>query len=286
MINTKVVCFFVVFNVLLIFYHDTSSVLPEGNKMNNSEKLQHIAEHLLSKRKCGSGASDLPKGFTLDSIEDVLVIHKLMIKLNDETVYGWKCMLPSSNGVITLAPLLHKPIKGTDTCLVNSENRKALIEPEIAFVLNKDLSGLKPYSNEQIDNAIGSAHLALELIGNRFSKKYEATQFEKLADGLSNQGVYIGPEISQEKAYESNNITLVVEQEGKKSANVTGQHPGKLPQRPLYWAINFLSANDFKLEKNQVFITGSYNGLMEVDINLPIKIVYEGLGEINIKFET
>jgi len=278
--------FFGVFNVLLIFHHNTSSVLPEGNKMENSEKFEHIAAHLLSKREYGSGASDLPKGFTLDSIEDVLAIQKLMIKHNGETVYGWKCMLPSNNGIITLAPLLHKPIYATKACLLKTKNNKALIEPEIAFILNKDLSALKVYTNEQIDNAVGSAHLALELIENRFSKQYEATQFEKLADGLSNQGVYIGPEISQKKAYESNNITLIVEQEGDNSFNVTGQHPGKLPQLPLSWAINFLSANGFKLEKNQVFITGSYNGLMEMDINKQIQITYDGLGKIHVKFET
>jgi len=253
--------------------------------LGDLKQLTDIAAYLLSRRECGNGTSDLPEGHTLESIEDVLAIQKLMIKLNGETVYGWKCMLPSSNGVITLAPLLHKPIKGTDTCLINSENCQALIEPEIAFVLNKDLSALKPYTNEQIDNAIGSAHLALELIENRFSKQYEATQFEKLADGLSNQGVYIGPEISQKKAYESNNITLTVDQEADNSFNVTGQHPGKLPQLPLYWAINFLSANGFKLEKNQVFITGSYNGLMEVEMNKPIQITYEGLGKIHVKFE-
>jgi 2-keto-4-pentenoate hydratase len=254
--------------------------------MDNSEKFKHIAAHLLSKRDSRNGVSDLPDGLTPGSIEDVLAIHKLMIKLNDGKVYGWKCMLPPSNGAITLAPLLHKPINDTNTCSLNTKNNKALIEPEIAFILNKDLSALKVYTNEQIDNAVGSAHLALELIENRFSKQYEATQFEKLADGLSNQGVYIGPEVSLEKAYESNNITLIVEQEGDNSFIVTGQHPGQLPQFPLYWAINFLSANGFKLEKNQVFITGSYNGLMEMDINKEIKITYEELGEIKVKFET
>ncbi|WP_165724977.1 2-keto-4-pentenoate hydratase [Pseudoalteromonas sp. SA25] len=253
--------------------------------MEKSEKFRHIAGHLLSKRESGNGVSDFPEGLTLDAIEDVLAIQKLMIKLNDETVYGWKCMLPSSNGAITLAPLLHKPISATKNCPLNTKNNKALIEPEIAFILNKDLWALKEYTNEQIDNAIGSAHLALELIENRFCEQYVATQFEKLADGLSNQGVYIGPEVRLEKAYKSNNITLIVKQEGHKSSNVIGQHPGDLPQKPLYWAINFLSANGFKLEKNQVFITGSYNGLMEVDINKDVQIIYEGLGEIHVKFE-
>ncbi|TMP03655.1 2-keto-4-pentenoate hydratase [Pseudoalteromonas sp. S3178] len=253
--------------------------------MSDLKQLTDIAAHLLSKRECGNGASDLPEEFTIESIEDVLAIQKLMIKLNDETVYGWKCMLPSSTGAITLAPLLYKPINATKTCLLNTKNNKALIEPEIAFVLNKDLTVLKEYTNEQIDSAVSRAHLALELIENRFSKQYEATQFEKLADGLSNQGVYIGPEISLEKAYESNNITLIVEQEGDKSFNVIGQHPGHLPQLPLYWAINFLSANGFKLEKNQVFITGSFNGLMEMDINKEIQITYEELGKLHIKFE-
>ncbi|MEI8619227.1 hypothetical protein P4S63_25690 [Pseudoalteromonas sp. B193] len=91
----------------------------------------------------------------------------------------------------------------------------ALIEPEIAFVLNKDLARYGEYKDEEIDNAIGSAHLALELIQNRFPVGYQATHYEKLADGLSNQGVYLGPKVDVKKAYESSDIHITVKQGGR-----------------------------------------------------------------------
>jgi len=251
--------------------------------MEKSEKFRHIAAHLLSKRESGNGASDFPEGLTLDSIEDVLAIQKLMIKLNDETVYGWKCMLPSDDGTITLAPLLHAPVKSMGRCALFIKNNKALIEPEIAFVLNKDLASYGEYKDEEIDNAIGSAHLALELIQNRFPVGYQATHYEKLADGLSNQGVYLGPKVDVKKAYESSDIHITVKQ-GDRKSNHVGKHPAHLPQEPLYWAINFLAANGFELKTDQIFITGSYNGVMELDINEITSIKYEGLGEFKVEF--
>lgn len=255
----------------------------KGTTVDNSILLEHIAKHLLNKREQGIAIPDLSSDITLNSIDDVLAVQKLMIKLNNQKVYGWKCMLPSGDGTIILAPLLHAPVKSMGRCALFTKNNKALIEPEIAFVLNKDLASYEEYKNEDIDNAIGSAHLALELIQNRFPEGYQATHYEKLADGLSNQGVYLGPKVDVKKAYESSDINIDVKQ-GEDLQSYAGKHPAGLPQLPLYWAINFLTENGFELKAGHIFITGSYNGLMQLDINKKTSIKYEGLGEITVEF--
>ncbi|ALQ07971.1 MULTISPECIES: hypothetical protein [Pseudoalteromonas] len=251
--------------------------------MTNSSKFTSIAKYLLNKRGHNNEVSDFPENLTISSMNDVINVQKLMIKLNNNTVYGWKCMLPLDNGAYILAPLLHMPIKSIEHCELITKNDKALMEPEIAFVLNKNLDIFKEYKNEEVDNAIGSAHLALELIQNRFTDDYSATHFEKLADGLSNQGVYLGPKVDIKKVYESSNIHITVKQ-GDRESNHIGKHPAHLPQEPLYWAINFLAANGFELKTDQIFITGSYNGVMELDINEVTSIKYEGLGEFKVEF--
>jgi len=251
--------------------------------LNNSIENKLVATHFIAQRSQTPVQSDIPKELTLNTIDDVLAVQKLMIYLNNQKVYGWKCMIPSAEGEITLAPLLHKPIESNERCALYTENDKALIEPEIAFVLDTDLHSNKQYSNEEIDTAFGRAYIALELIQNRFSKNYQATRFEKLADGLSNQGIYLGPQIAKDKAYESSRINVNIKQPSQ-VLNLAGKHPAGLAQLPLYWAINFLSEQGFSLTAGQVFITGSYCGLVKLNTNEKTSISYENLGTFDTTF--
>ena len=130
--------------------------------MNNSIQLKLIATHLLAQREENPARSNFPKELVLDSTDDAIEVQKLMIYLNDQTVYGWKCMLPLDDGSIILAPLLHAPIKQAENCPLYTTNNKALVEPEIAFILQSDLPSNKTYKNEDVDTAFASAHLALE----------------------------------------------------------------------------------------------------------------------------
>jgi len=251
--------------------------------VNNSIQLKLIATHLLAQREENPARSNFPKELVLDSTDDAIEVQKLMIYLNDQSVYGWKCMLPLDDGSIILAPLLHAPIKQAENCPLYTANNKALIEPEIAFILQSDLPSNKTYTNEDVDTAFASAHLALELIQKRFDEGTPSTHIEKLADGLSNQGVYLGPQIDKTKAYNASTVNINIEQTDAE-LSFAGAHPAKLAQLPLYWAVNYLSAKGIDLKAGHVFITGSYCGVVELNIDQLTTISYEGLGAFSTTF--
>ena len=251
--------------------------------MNNSIQLKLIATHLLAQREENPARSNFPKELVLDTTDDAIEVQKLMIYLNDQTVYGWKCMLPLDDGSIILAPLLHAPIKQAENCPLYTTNNKALIEPEIAFILESDLPSNKNYSNEDIDTAFTRAHLALELIQKRFDESTLSTHIEKLADGLSNQGVYVGPQIDKAKAYNASSVNINVKQTDAE-LSFAGAHPAELAQLPLYWAVNYLSAKGIDLKAGHVFITGSYCGVVELNTDQLTTISYEGLDAFSTTF--
>ncbi|MBH0001504.1 2-keto-4-pentenoate hydratase [Pseudoalteromonas sp. SWYJZ12] len=251
--------------------------------MNNSIQLKLIATHLLAQREENPARSNFPKELVLDTTDDAIEVQKLMIYLNEQTVYGWKCMLPLDDGSIILAPLLHAPIKQAENCPLYTTNNKALIEPEIAFILQSDLPSNKIYKNEDVDTAFASAHLALELIQKRFDEDTPSTHIEKLADGLSNQGVYLGPQIDKAKAYNASTVNINVKQT-ELELNLAGVHPAKLAQLPLYWAVNYLSAKGINLKAGQVFITGSYCGVVELNTDQLTTVSYEDLGSVSTTF--
>src|SRR5690606_39981142 len=57
----------------------------------------------------------------------------------------------------------------------------------------------EPYTPADVDAAIARTHLALELINSRYAEPDAAEFPEMLADGLVNQGLFIGPEVRSEE---------------------------------------------------------------------------------------
>jgi 2-keto-4-pentenoate hydratase len=101
--------------------------------------------------------------------------------------------MPGANKVV-LAPIYANTVfQEADTCTVWSDQQCARIEPELAFILGRDLPArAESYTVAEIDAAIQETRLALELIGTRYSDPDAATFAEHLADGLFNQGLYLG----------------------------------------------------------------------------------------------
>ncbi|PWJ36054.1 2-keto-4-pentenoate hydratase [Sediminitomix flava] len=245
---------------------------------------EKAAKELLNRRKAGVKAPQLPEDIRPKSLDDALAIHQEMLKQKGDAG-GWKCLLPPSEGQIIAAPIFMDSVQRGETVSLIEDNSMARIEPEIAFVLEKDLpANTEGYSNEEIDAAIGNCHMALELMQARFDAESGATFYEKLADCMVNQGLFIGPEIERELAYKASEIFIDIEQEGL-SITKEGKHPNELPQNPLHWFINYMTKRGQSFKAGEAIITGSYAGIVEVDFDLETTISYKGLGEYKVTFK-
>ena len=255
--------------------------------MNEHNDLTDLAQHLFAQRNTKTPNSHFDSMLP-QSIEQAIAVQQKMANLNGK-IAGWKCLVPQANGQLIVAPILQAAEHG-ELCgiipTIKDEVALALIEPEIAFILGQDIEPHRSYSNAEIDQAISATHMALELIQNRFSGDIQPSYYQKLADGLSNQGVYIGPEIDRSVAYVANHVDVVVTDKSAPDEPqlFAGKHPCDLPQLPVYWMINYLSQLGIKLSAGQAIITGSYCGVVKVPMETDINIEYRGIGLFDVKF--
>ena len=241
------------------------------------------AQEFLTRREANHRGGPLAADCRPTNFEDALAIQNATVKASGKNIAGWKCLVPLDPAKIIVGPVLDGAVQKGDECLVQpTEPGKTLIEPEIAFVLGADLPARAGgYTESEVDEAIGSCHMALELLQRRYaaSANDELSFADRQADCLLNQGIFIGPEISKAKAYDAAEIKLSIDEN-----NYDGKHPNASAQAPVYWFVNFMSERGVDLEKGQAIITGSYAGAIE----LPVKttnIAYEGIGQYQVTFK-
>lgn len=248
---------------------------------------QTAATILVNRRQTGEKADRLPEDCRPSDINSALAIQQAVTELwceqMDDSVGAWKCGLPSSDKVI-LAPIYTRTIDSIPPISLWPMGQNARIEPELAFFLGVDLPPrTEPYSEAEIDAAIVRTHLALELIDSRYNDPKSCSFPEMLADGLINQGLFIGPEVNSEIAKNTTHFALDVCYHGE-NRTIQASHPTGNPRAPLYWLVNFLREQNQGLITGQAVITGSYAGVIEVPLETDIAIKYEGLGDMNIRF--
>ncbi|MGF1679969.1 hydratase [Photobacterium minamisatsumaniensis] len=245
---------------------------------------EQAATELLNRRVAGTKAPRLAEQQRPTNVDDALQIQSSMIDQYSDEVGGWKCLLPLADDKFVVAPIFADTVQRGENCQLFADNNKARIEPEIAFILAADLpANPEGYSEAQINEAIGSCYMALELMQARFSDDSGAEFYEKLADCLVNQGMFIGPQVEREKAFSAAKIAITVTQD-EEVQTFNGEHPNNLPQSPIYWLINYMTRRGIHFHAGEAIITGSYCGIVEVAFNKPTTINYGGIGEYQVTF--
>jgi 2-keto-4-pentenoate hydratase len=202
-------------------------------------------------------------------------------------VVGWKCGMPSSERWV-LASLFQTELQSGKQCKIwPNANGLARVEPELCFVLKQPLPArVLPYTPEEIDQAIGSTHLALELIQSRYAVDAGAEFLDQLADGLFNQGMWLGPPIVGPELAEFT-LRFVLDDKPMSDGSavaIAAKHPNQAPRLPLYWLVNFLSSHQIDLTKGQMLITGSYAGVLEFPLQRSVSMQFGELGQCDFTF--
>ncbi|MGY5449602.1 fumarylacetoacetate hydrolase family protein [Agarivorans sp. MS3-6] len=250
----------------------------------NKDICLHAAAVLLKNRNTSLNVPRLKPELRPKSIDDALGIQAAMAELRQDSVGGWKCLLPIAADKLIVAPIFADDIQSGRQCELMADTGVAKVEPEIAFVLAKDLPAqTDDYSEAQINDAIGDCHMALELIQRRFADSEQASFFEVLADGLVNQGLFLGPKLDKQKALAASLINLSITQ-GDATQLYDGKHPNQNPVSPIYWLINYMSKRGVSFRAGQALITGSYAGVLELAFDCLNDIEYQHLGAYQIEF--
>jgi 2-keto-4-pentenoate hydratase len=247
----------------------------------NKQACLKAAQELLTRRKNNHRGDALPVDCRPTNLEDALAIQTATVEASGKKIAGWKCLVPLNPEQIIVAPVLEGTVQQGTECLVRcTEPGKTLIEPEIAFILGADLPARDTdYSETEIDNAIASAHMALELLQRRYTADAELIFADRQADCLLNEGIFVGAEITKAQAYDAAEIKISIDSE-----NYDGKHPNLSAHTPVYWLINFMSKRGISFKKGQTIITGSYAGAIEVAIKTT-NIKYDGFGQYQVTFK-
>lgn len=251
---------------------------------------QEAAAILVERRQTGTQGDRLPESCRPTNTEEALAIQAAVTErwcdLEDDSIGGWKCLQPVGDKIIvgpiytrtidSVAPVALWPKPGT--------NDVARIEPELAFFFGQDLPAREqPYTPAEVDAAISRTHLALELINCRYTDPGQCEFPDMLADGLVNQGLFIGPQVDSELARNAGEFTLNVSKNGELSTH-QAKHPNTHPRAPLYWLAEFLRSQGQGIVAGQAVITGSFAGVLEVPMNTDISLEYVGLGRLEVSF--
>ncbi len=243
------------------------------------------ARFLVAARRARRAGERIPDAYRPNNVDAALAIQARVSELLALPIGGWKCSVPTPPRPVPMAPIYAPTIVNASPCPILPIAGKARVEPEIAFVIDRDLTRHDaPYSEAEVREAIRAPRLVLELIGPRCTDHAAATFPEQLADAIANQGLYVGPAVPDALDRALASIPVAIDAAGKRVHEVEGKHPDGHPLRPLVWLATYLAQRGQGLRAGQIVTTGSYCGVVDVPLAVPIVVDFGGLGTVSVRF--
>jgi 2-keto-4-pentenoate hydratase len=242
------------------------------------------ATELARRRREGRRGPRLDPAIRPATLTEAFAIqHRVAARLG--TIGGWKCSLPAADRM-TAAPIYASTIYRGAHATVHARGAVAQIEPEIAFVLARDLGPRRdPYDEHEVVAAIGEVHLVLEILGNRYDDPASVPFPEMLADGANNEGLIVGPVLERGLSRPLEGFVVRIEGGGGFHLERDGRHPDGHPLKPLVWLANFVRERGERLRAGQIVTTGSYAGALDVPLATPLTITFGTLGTMSVTLD-
>lgn len=265
----------------------TNQAIDQQSSSAPSDRIERAARELAARYSQGRKGGSLAADSSPADAAEALAIQQAVQSLLGTRTGGWKCSLPLS-GQPVMAPIYSERIihaSVTTTCSTPVSQGEAEIEPEIAYVIGADLPPrATPYSPQEVLQAVASTHLAFELISSRYLDRKQESFPAKLADRLSNDGLFVGPAIDAglNQGDTLAAFALTLRDANGELGNWNGKHPDGHPLTALHWLANYLAANGSGLQRGAVVTTGSYQGVIKVPAGTAVQMQFGRLGQLDV----
>jgi 2-keto-4-pentenoate hydratase len=222
------------------------------------EETRQAAQILADARRTGVVLKDLPAELRPQTVKDAYAIQYSIASLFG-AIGGWKVGLPKPGEDPRATPI-------PAIYVIPSGGRWPASEPtrlEVEFAVKIKTSLPKrgtQYVREDVLGAIGSAHIALELLGARFQDRKQVAGLTLLADGQSNGGLVVGAAIPDWTQLDLAKLEMTLRVAGAVDGTAsTGPALGPTVDA-LVWLANHAAEHVGGLREGQVILTGARIG--------------------------
>lgn len=155
------------------------------------------------------------------------------------------------------------------------------VEPELAFTLESDLPAKATL--EQVRDAIGSVHLAVEIIDSRVAD-WDIRLVDTVADNASCGAIVMGDEPVQISFDELRDVPATMSINGFEVGSGVGSAVMGHPLIPLQWLANTLGEQGVALKAGEIILTGSFCGAVAFTSGDVLDVDYGRYGTLSVTF--
>jgi len=246
-----------------------------------------IAEKLFQAKASAAPVTKFTAQFSSFGLPDAYQVQSLLLGhhlANKEILVGRKMGLTSKPKMQQMG--VHEPIHGflTSAMQINDGGEIALngrihpkAEPEIAFILARDLKG-RPSLAEAL-SAVDGVCAALEIIDSRY-QNFEFALPDVVADNGSSSGFILGGVMKKASSIDLANLGILLELDGKSqqfgsSAAILG-HPG----RSLASLAALLDAEGKFLPAGSIVLAGAATAAIPLACGSWVRATFQELGTV------
>lgn len=253
----------------------------------DNDRLRQAAEILLKARREVTPVQELPVKLRPQTLEEAYALQDIMAQALSP-IGGWKVGAPKPDAtpIFSAMPLLGG-FAASGARISSAFKRMRGVEAEIAFCLGKDLPPrAKPYSREEVTDAIASAHPAIELLESAFVDVDKIDRFSLFGDLQMNGGFAYGAAVPNWKEHDLAKEAVSVTLNGKKIFEGKASNPAGIDLlRLVTWLANEGSYRTGGLKSGQWITTGSWSGKALAHAGSTVEARFSTFGEVNLKFD-
>jgi 2-keto-4-pentenoate hydratase len=160
----------------------------------------------------------------------------------------------------------------------------AVIEAELAFRMAETLDAPDEMSRNDVEAAIATMHLAIEVPDSRFDRYELAGAPQLVADNACSGFFVLGREIPQWTTLDlaSQAVSLVVD--GETVARGKGSNVLRHPLDALTWLANERAQHSTPLQAGEIVTTGTMSVPPSIERGNRVIAVFDGLGDVSVRF--
>ena len=225
-------------------------------------------------------------------------VQAMLPTVASRTVLGWKIAATSAVGqahINVSGPMAGRILSGQvlqDGDEVPSlGNWMRVAEPEIAFVMQSDLSPRKvAYSLEEVMQAVGALHPSLEIPNSRYTVFTAVGEAQLAADNACAHQFILGPKAPESwRALDLSKHAVHAQVTASNGAVWKREGTGAAvlgdPRIALTWLVNELTSQGISLHAGQFVTTGTCMTPLELNSGDTVDADFGVLGRVRLRFK-